>query len=181
MNENISTLSGRNPFDPHKGNTLAGEIACYGLPYGLFGFISHLFTYYTVICLSLGRRPLWPWRPLTHANRDLWIALVGMIGGVGLATFTIVRCRNHWQLLLIGIWTTSMSVFNGATAIHIALVVKREHRRAVRRIASGSTLQPLMMSHRHSASESSNSSQVSDAPTVQQTRKVWWWILACEW
>lgn len=35
---------------------------------------------------------------------------------------TIVRCRNTWQLLVIAIWKLSMSLLNGITAIHVALL-----------------------------------------------------------
>lgn len=172
IHHSIAIFSKRSYFDPQKGDTLVGEIACYGLPYGALGFISHILTYHTIVCLSFGRKPLWPWRPLTRARRNLWLAICGKVGGLGLATFTIVRCRNHWQLLVIGIWTTCMTIFNGVTAIHISVLVKRAHGKAALRHASESSLKSIM--HKHYTSDSS---QISDMPTITQTRTVWWWIL----
>ncbi|KAJ3512095.1 hypothetical protein NMY22_g15435 [Coprinellus aureogranulatus] len=70
------------------------------------------------------------------------------LGGIGLlistllSIVTIVRCKNSWELLVIGVWKMAMSLLNGITAIHVAVMVilkKRKMKRARRREASGSS------------------------------------------
>lgn len=96
---------------------------CYSLPYGALGFVSHFLTYYTIVCLWFGRSPLWPWRKVKYSRFDLWLGLLGLLIATGLAIFTLVRCRNTWQLLTIAVWKLSMSLLNGLTAINVATVV----------------------------------------------------------
>jgi len=111
-------------FQPKKGNTLTEEMECYSLPYGGLGFASHILTYYTVIVLATGRSPLRPWKKLANSRFDLLLSSIGLIGGFAVAVFTLVRCRNHWQLLVIGIWKLSMSVFNGVVGVHVAYLLR---------------------------------------------------------
>src|SRR5262245_12304825 len=98
---------------------------CYGLPYGGLGFTSHLLTYYIILLLSNGRRPLLPWKDLSHSLFDLWLSAISLVGGFMVAVFTIVRCRNHWEIVVIGVWKLSMSVLNGVIGVHIATIVRK--------------------------------------------------------
>ena len=43
------------------------------------------------------------------------------MAGLFVAILTILRCRNHWQLLVLAIWKLSMSLFNGIAGIHVAI------------------------------------------------------------
>ncbi|EDR10253.1 uncharacterized protein LACBIDRAFT_316957 [Laccaria bicolor S238N-H82] len=103
-------------------NTLAKEVQCYGLPYGGLGFVSHVPIYYTIVCLWRGRKPMMPFRPVKYSWFDLTLGVVGLCGSTAMSIVTIVRCRNTWQLLVIAIWKLSMSLLNGITAIHVALL-----------------------------------------------------------
>lgn len=108
-------------LDPQKGSTPEEEMLCYSLPYGALGFISHIITYYTLVCLWLRRRPLWPSKEMNNWKWDLLLGIGSCVLPVALAIFTIVRCRNGWQFLLIGIWKMFMSALLGITAIVAAL------------------------------------------------------------
>lgn len=48
-----------------------------------------------------------------------------------MSTFTIVNCKGTWQLLLIALWKLSMSLLNGVTALHVAIMVFNDPQREV--------------------------------------------------
>ncbi|KAF8660104.1 hypothetical protein AX16_001662 [Volvariella volvacea WC 439] len=111
---------------PFKGHDLKSEIECYSLPYGGLGFVSHFLTYYTLLCLWLGRSPLWPFRKATCSKWDLALALTSLITTTALAIYTMVKCRDTWQLLVIAVWKLSMSLLNGITAVNTSILILRE-------------------------------------------------------
>jgi hypothetical protein len=113
---------------PVKGVTLAEEIQCYGIPYGGIGFASHILTYYTLICLYNGRRPLWPWKRMKHSEWDMFLAVVQFFFSIGLATFTIIRCRNRWEFVLIVVWKMCLSATLALTAFTVAVISKPKSR-----------------------------------------------------
>ena len=103
-------------------NILAKEIECYSLPYGGLGFASHVLTYYTIVCLWYGRKPMMPSQPVKYSWFDLILGVVGLCVSTAMSIVTIARCRNTWQLLVIAVWKLSMSLLNGITAIHVAVL-----------------------------------------------------------
>src|SRR5271170_7335137 len=86
-------------LDLEKGSTVVGEMQCYSLPYGGLGFASHIITYYTLICLWNRRRPRMPWKTLSSSSWkfNIFLGVVELIVSVGIAAFTIIRCRNRWE------------------------------------------------------------------------------------
>jgi hypothetical protein len=62
----------------HNGGTIQEQIQCYALPYGAWGFASHILTYYTVICLAKGISPALPWRELERRNWNVFLGVSGM-------------------------------------------------------------------------------------------------------
>src|SRR5271169_5796547 len=113
---NIRSRAALPPFlDPAKGNTVVGEMQCYGLPYGGLGFASHIITYYTLICLWNRKRPYMPWKTMTTPwwKLNLFLSVAELIVSVGIAVFTVIRCRNRWEFILIAIWTIFLSVTLG--------------------------------------------------------------------
>ncbi|TFK29559.1 hypothetical protein FA15DRAFT_664107 [Coprinopsis marcescibilis] len=102
--------------------SFAEEIQCYSLPYGLLGFISHVLTYYTIVCLWFGRKPLWPFSRVSFSRFDLALGGFGLLISTLLSIVTIVRCKDTWQLLVIAVWKMSMSLLNGLTAVHVAIL-----------------------------------------------------------
>ncbi|KJA25322.1 hypothetical protein HYPSUDRAFT_161005 [Hypholoma sublateritium FD-334 SS-4] len=107
------------------------ELHCYNLPYGALGFISHVLTYYTIVCICYGRKPLWPFKKLHNTKFDLILGAVGIALCIIMSIFTIVNCKNTWQLLVIAIWKMSMSLLNGATALHVAIMLFNDPQRNV--------------------------------------------------
>jgi len=82
--------------------------------------LSHILAYYTICCLVHGRRPLTLGR-LEHNRLDLWLSVVGLVGCFTVTIFTLIRCRNNWQLLAIGVWKLSTSLVNGIVGTHTAI------------------------------------------------------------
>jgi hypothetical protein len=99
------------------------ELQCYSLPFGGLGFTSHILTYWTINCLWLGRRPLWPFEKIHHSKLDVILGSLGLVLCVVMSVITMVHCRNTWQLLVIAVWKMSMSLLNGITALHVAILV----------------------------------------------------------
>jgi len=64
-----------------------------------------------------------PFRPVKYSWFGLAFGVVGLCVSTAMSIVTIVRCRNTWQLLVIAVWKLSMSLLNGITAIHVALLL----------------------------------------------------------
>ncbi|TFK65008.1 hypothetical protein BDN72DRAFT_220200, partial [Pluteus cervinus] len=118
---------------PQKGFDLHTEMACYSLPYGGLGFASHVLTYYTLFCLWNGVSPFWPVREVRYSKFDLILSSIGLTTSSGMAIYTLVKCRNSWQLLTIGVWKLSVSLMNGITSLNVAALVFKASRKAKRR------------------------------------------------
>jgi len=99
------------------------ELRCYNLPFGALGFISHILTYYTLVCLWYGRKPLWPFHKISNTKLDLALGAIGIILCIVMSMVTIINCKNTWQLLVIAVWKLSMSLLNGLTALHVAILI----------------------------------------------------------
>jgi hypothetical protein len=113
-------------LNPVKGNTPAQEVQCYSIPYGGIGFASHILTYYTLVCLWYGRKPLWPMSPLNHVWLDFIWAVLTLFIAVGLAVFTIIRCRNRYEFMLIAIWKIFMTTVLVCTTITAPVIIRKE-------------------------------------------------------
>jgi len=144
-----------NFFQPKKGHTFVEEMECYSLPYGGLGFTSHILTYYTVIILANGRSPLRPWKKLVNTRFDLVLSTIGLVGGFALAVFTLVRCRNHWELLLVGIWKLSMSLFNGVVGVHVSYILRNVSKPSLERGNNHASYHPLNDDDEETASRKS--------------------------
>jgi hypothetical protein len=66
---------------------------------------------------------------LEHRIYDCILGITTLIGTIGLATFTIIRCRNRWEFMLIGVWKIFMSAMLSFTSITTA--VEPQSRRSV--------------------------------------------------
>jgi hypothetical protein len=122
-------------LEPEKGTTPESEVKCYSIPYGGMGFASHLLTYYTVACLMHGRKPLWPTSRLEHVYLDSLWAAITFIVTVGVATFTIIRCQNEWEYMLIAIWKIFLSTMVVITTIIAPYLMGRKGETAVKKSA----------------------------------------------
>ncbi|KAJ5546601.1 hypothetical protein N7494_004186 [Penicillium frequentans] len=72
------------------------EIKCYNLPYGGFGFFSHVLTYYTMTLLCMGRRPLPPWSELEATEWNITLAIAKLICTSVPCIYTMVKCSHSW-------------------------------------------------------------------------------------
>ncbi|KIJ57272.1 hypothetical protein M422DRAFT_149965 [Sphaerobolus stellatus SS14] len=107
------------------GTSLPEEVKCYSLPYGVLGVTSHILTYYTLVCLWKGRQPFLPWKQINNGRFGLLLSATGLIISVSLAAYTMDKCRNNWQLLVIAVWKLSMSLLSGLTSLHVAFIAWR--------------------------------------------------------
>lgn len=101
------------------------EIKCYSLPYGGIGFASHALTYYTLLMLSAGRSP-WRFTELTATKFDTALAVIQLVGTVAMASFTISRCRDRWEFVLIAVWKLLFSLEVSAWAMVAAFAAEDE-------------------------------------------------------
>jgi hypothetical protein len=124
--------------------------------------------------LTDGRSPFRPWKKLKNSSMDLWLSIIGLTGGFALAVFTLVKCRNHWQLLVIGIWKLSMSVFNGTMGIDSALILGKAAKKNKNRDASSSTLDRV--DNEEKASQKSPESDVKRLRTSAANG----WVAVCK-
>ena len=75
------------------------EIKCYALPYGGFGFASHILTYYAMAMICIGRRPLAPWTRLRGPRKwNMSLAIIKLIFTIIPSVVTMVRCSHSWYV-----------------------------------------------------------------------------------
>ncbi|KAN0093545.1 hypothetical protein V8E51_016729 [Hyaloscypha variabilis] len=101
------------------------EIQCYALPYGILGFISHLLTYWAILCFKLNLTPLFPFRENSEPVHSIFFAVVGLLATVTINILTTIRYRQAWEFVLISLWKMTLSITLSAVTIHAMLVVDR--------------------------------------------------------
>jgi hypothetical protein len=130
-------------LSPERGNTLSEEIQCHGIPYGGIGFASHILTYYTLACLYAGSQPLFPWRRIRHTGWGSLLGVITFIASISLSVFTVIRCRNRWQFILIAVWKICLSATLALSTLTVAILSKLDspwdEPRARDEITEGST------------------------------------------
>ncbi|TGZ78498.1 hypothetical protein EX30DRAFT_334424 [Ascodesmis nigricans] len=158
---------------PKRGDGIHAELVCYALPYGAIGFASHVLTYYTVIILAFGRLPWWPRKRLQHGKWDMVIAIIGVVIGTMFAVFTIVRCRQRWQFLLISVWKTVMTITLGAISIQTGMIVNRQRKKRLESFLREQREQETPSSPATSTqkSEHTTSHTTSSTPYLDEARK----------
>ncbi|KAF8534809.1 hypothetical protein BDD12DRAFT_755045 [Trichophaea hybrida] len=147
---------------PKKGFDMQSEIQCYTLPYGAIGFVSHILTYYTIAMLSAGRSPMKPWKKLKAPKWDMFLGVISLVIGTLITAFTIYRCRQRWQFLLIAVWKSTLSVSLGALGVSAS----RETRRIAKLKESMETAQLLLPK-----------GDSYDSALKPRYRTILWWML----
>ncbi|KAH8897632.1 hypothetical protein GQ53DRAFT_802900 [Thozetella sp. PMI_491] len=122
----------QNPPYPN-GGTIHEQIQCYALPFGAIGMVSHLLTYYTVICLARGRSPLLPWTRLSRRYIGITSTTVGLLVSFPLTVRTMVQCRNTWEFILIAVWKVTLSLTLSFMSIHAAWIARERPSRSEQR------------------------------------------------
>lgn len=113
-------------LNPVRGTTLPEEIQCYGIPYGAIGFVSHLLTYWTLGCLYLGSRPTWPASRIKFKAWNLCLGIATFTGPILLAVFTMIRCQNRWEFVLIAVWKLCLSATVALSTVTVGLSSKKD-------------------------------------------------------
>ena len=98
------------------------QIDCYSLPYGGIGFISHILTYYSIICVGLGVRPICPGIPIRHRLTNLILGGISLIICCVSAIVTMARCHKEWQFLLLAMWKFLLAITINLMGIHRCLL-----------------------------------------------------------
>src|SRR3569833_336822 len=91
-------------------NLTINAIACYSLPYGGLGFTSHMLTFYTIVCLFFGHKPLCPCSRLKYRGWNLFVGMSQLIGTTITTVLNIHSCLGEWQFVALGSWMLSTSV-----------------------------------------------------------------------
>jgi len=89
------------------------ELKCYGLPYGALGFASHVLMLYTLMCLLHLRRSYWPFSRISPGWFSGWnvlLSIVTLSGTTTLTIITMVRCKDHWQFMLLAVEHLCLSI-----------------------------------------------------------------------
>ncbi|TFK68119.1 hypothetical protein BDN72DRAFT_960505 [Pluteus cervinus] len=159
---------------PQKGFDLHTEMACYSLPYGGLGFTSHILTYYTLFCLCNGVSPFWPVRQVRYSKFDLILSSIGLTTSSAMAIYTLVKCRNSWQLLTIGVWKLSVSLMNGTNSLNVAVLVFRARSKAERRAKAAA-----LEAEEGPSEKVGNSSKPSAYFTMPNLNATYYWIYLC--
>lgn len=110
---------------------VSSEILSYNLPYGGLGFLSHVLTYYTALCIGIGVRPLSPWKDTSRKCEvsNYLLAIVQLIASNVVAVITMYRCRKEWEFILISSWHVFLSTTLGVMVIHRASLRKDDDSR----------------------------------------------------
>ncbi|KAK3326806.1 hypothetical protein B0H66DRAFT_442452, partial [Apodospora peruviana] len=86
------------------------DMACYALPYGAIGTVSHVLTFYSSWCWAAGRAPLKPWTALHMVKLDAAIFVVSFIVNFALSVATLVRCQGTAELQCVAVWKLFLGV-----------------------------------------------------------------------
>jgi hypothetical protein len=101
------------PTEPHTANlepralevTNAGNlkehIEVYGIPYGVLGAVSHVLTFYVILCHFFGVRPLLPWTQLEAQAWNIVAVTVSALVSIILSGLTMARTRGSRPLLIL--------------------------------------------------------------------------------
>ncbi|KIJ90131.1 hypothetical protein K443DRAFT_662616 [Laccaria amethystina LaAM-08-1] len=74
-------------------SSLNNEIHCSSLPYGALRCTPHIVTYHTILCLSFGRKPLWPFFRIHFSQVDLLLGTIGL--GLTTAVHVAILMRRR--------------------------------------------------------------------------------------
>jgi hypothetical protein len=103
---------------------MAAETQCYNLPYGTVGMVNDALTYFTLVCLILGRRPLMPWSKLNLAYSTLVVAGLQIIISVTVTAINVSRCSSaHWHMFVLALGQAFRSLLAGAVAVNAGVSI----------------------------------------------------------
>ena len=98
----------------------------YSLPYGVLGAISHLLTYWTILCHYYGRRPLQPWKTLKSKRMNVCAVLISSVVTITIVIVTLSRVHESQPLLVLASMQVVLSVVMDAINVHRYLNKKED-------------------------------------------------------
>ncbi|KAI9867543.1 MAG: hypothetical protein M1813_008342 [Trichoglossum hirsutum] len=90
----------------------------YSLPYGILGAISHILTYYVILCHYYSRRPTMPWRPLEKQLFNMCSVVVSSIVSITIAIVTLTRIRETQPLVVLAALQVVLGFIVDALNVH---------------------------------------------------------------
>jgi hypothetical protein len=90
----------------------------YSLPYGILGAISHLLTYYVILCHYYGRSPPRPWKHLAKQPFNMCSVVISSVVSITIAVVTLTRMRETQPLVVLAALQVVLSFFMDALNVH---------------------------------------------------------------
>jgi hypothetical protein len=90
----------------------------YSLPYGVLGAISHILTYYVILCHYYGRRPTMPWKHLEKQVFNMCSVVISSIVSITIAIVTLTRVQETQPLVVLAALQVVLSLIMDALNVH---------------------------------------------------------------
>lgn len=90
----------------------------YSLPYGVLGAISHVLTYYVILCHYYGRRPTMPWKHLKKQPFNMCLVVISSIVSIAIATVTLSRVQETQPLIVLAALQVVLGFIMDALNVH---------------------------------------------------------------
>jgi hypothetical protein len=89
----------------------------YSLPYGVLGAISHILTYYVILCHYYCRRPIMPWKHLEKDLFNMCSVATASIVSITIAIVTLTRMREIPSLVVLAALQVVLSLIMDALGV----------------------------------------------------------------
>ncbi|KAI9779439.1 MAG: hypothetical protein M1839_007404 [Geoglossum umbratile] len=96
---------------------MESKFAQYSLPYGVLGAISHLLTYYVILCHYYCRCPTMPWRYLEKHSINMCLVVIASIVSITIAIVTLTRMRETPALVVLAALQVVLSLIMDALSV----------------------------------------------------------------
>jgi len=90
----------------------------YSLPYGVLGAISHILTYYVILCHYYGRCPTMPWKHLKKRLFNMCSVVTSSIVSIAIATVTLSRVQETQPLIVLAALQVVLGFIMDALNVH---------------------------------------------------------------
>jgi hypothetical protein len=98
----------------------------YSLPYGVLGAISHILTYYVILCHYYGRSPAMPWQRLEREFINMCTVSISSIASITIAIVTLTRVRETQPLIILAALQVALGFVMDALVVHRYVKRKQE-------------------------------------------------------
>jgi hypothetical protein len=120
------TMSNNTKIPDADDKEMEAKFDKYALPYGVFGAISHLLTYYSLLCHYYGRRPSAPWKVLEKKAFNAIHVCLSSIITITLAIVALVRIRETQPLVVLASLQIFIDLVVDLLSVHRFLKSKQD-------------------------------------------------------